>query len=161
MGAVTNCTDKSDRYDSVPESTHSHSQHEKLPTNRRRQIRYPLRNSVLYLWEHDGVRRKGRGWTKDVSEEGVYVNSRNCPQQGDPVSLVFRLSRRSSETPQLAVRMEMQASVLRIDRDHTCGEEIGFAVLRRDSSTAVQNQYSSRPPREARNIAPWHPARTN
>jgi hypothetical protein len=161
MRAVPDCIDKSDSNDSVPECAHHHSHQEKLSTSRRRQIRYPLRNSVLYRWERDGVQQRGRGWTKDVSEEGIYVSSRNCPQEGDSVNLVFRLSRRSSEAPQLSARLEMQARVLRIDRDHTCGEDIGFAVLRRSESTPAQNQFSSRPPREVRHIVPWHFSRTN
>lgn len=129
--------------------------------NRRRQIRYPLRNSVLYLWEQNGVKRRGRGWSKDVSEEGIYVNSRNCPQEGAPVNLVFRLSARSSRAARIVVRMEMQGSVLRIDRDDTCGEDIGFAVSRRDVEAPATNQFSSRPPRQVRDIDPWGLPRIN
>lgn len=137
------CIDKNDGCDRAAEWPGRRSPESKLPINRRRQIRYPLRNSVLYLWEDNGVRRRGHGWTKDVSEEGVYVNSRNCPREGNPVNLVFRLARRTANMADPSVRMEMQAKVLRIDRDGACGEDIGFAALRRDLPSQAQSRCSS------------------
>ncbi len=161
MRLVASLIDKTDTYDFAPECIAGRLRHGRSATSRRKQIRYPLRNSVLYLWEHDGIKRRGRGRTKDVSEEGLYVSSRNCPQQGDSVNLVFRLAPRSPGTPQPTVRMEMQASVLRIDRDQNDGEEIGFAVLRRDRSASTEHEFSSRPPRHVRTIVPWHLNRAN
>jgi hypothetical protein len=128
--------------------------------NRRRQIRYPLRNPVLYLWEREGVTQRGHGWTQTVSEQGMYVSSRNCPREGDSVNLILELSLQSSHVSQGDVRMEMEGSVVRIDRDEVRGQDIGFAVARRDHLASLK-EFSSRPRREVSSIVPPRLARIN
>lgn len=128
--------------------------------NRRRQIRYPLRNPVLYLWEREGVALRGHGWTQTVSEQGVYISSRNCPREGDSIHLVLEFSCQPSQVSQYAVRMEMEGNVVRIDRDEVCGEIIGFAVARRDNAVSWK-EFSSRPAREISSAVPPYLARIN
>jgi PilZ domain len=139
---------------------HSLEKSDRYFMNRRRQIRYPLRNPVLYLWEREGVALRGHGWTQTVSEQGIYISSRNSPREGDSINLVLEFSSQSSQVPPYAVRMEMEGNVVRIDRDEVRGEIIGFAVARRENAASLK-EFSSRAPREISSTVPRYLARIN
>jgi len=101
--------------------------------NRRRFIRYPLRALALFQWEgQDGSRKHARGWTKDVSEAGAYVVSSRCPRVGEEIQMVLRFPVPAMQEPALAAKIDMNATVLRIDRDAPEGRELGFAVFARE-----------------------------
>ena len=104
-------------------------------------MRYPLRASVIYRWrDGDGMERRGKGWTHDLSEEGVMVSSEDCPALGEPVDLVLRVSTTRSPIPAPALRMNMKAKVVRLLSDGTEGKSLGFAVHRRDCAGAVESK---------------------
>ncbi|HXH67439.1 MAG TPA: PilZ domain-containing protein [Candidatus Limnocylindrales bacterium] len=96
----------------------------------RRQIRYPLRTTVVYRWlDNTGLRRHARGWTRDISEAGAYVLSSHCPQKGEFVELSFRLlALRERETPKNGAHLEMGGEVVRVDNAEIAGAAVGFAV---------------------------------
>ena len=108
-------------------------------------MRYPLRASVVYRWrDSDGMRRCGRGWTQDVSEEGVLVCSENCPAVGELLDLVLRVPTLRKPAPAPALRMDMKAKVIRILNDTGERKNLGFAARRRDGAGAMESK-SERP----------------
>ena len=114
-------------------------------TNRRKQMRYPLRASVVYRWrDSDGMRRSGRGWTQDVSEEGVLVCSEDCPAVGELLDLALRVPTLRTPVPAPALRMDMKAKVIRILSEAGEGKNLGFAARRRDGARALESK-SERP----------------
>ena len=103
-------------------------------------MRYPLRASVIYRWrDGDGMERRGKGWTHDLSEEGVMVSSDNCPALGEPVDLVLRVPTTRSPMPAPALRMNMKARVVRLESPGAEGKNLGFAVHRRDCAGALES----------------------
>jgi hypothetical protein len=114
-------------------------------TNRRKQMRYPLRASVVYRWRDTaGMRRCGRGWTQDVSEEGVLVCSEDCPAVGELLDLVLRVPTLRKPVPAPPLRMDMKAKVIRILNDTGERKNLGFAARRRDGAGAKEGK-SERP----------------
>ena len=50
---------------------------------RRKQIRFPLLGSVGFRWNDDsGMCHSGEGQSRDISEHGVFVETRACPPLG-------------------------------------------------------------------------------
>ena len=108
-------------------------------------MRYPLRASVVYRWrDSDGMRRCGRGWTQDVSEEGVLVCSENCPAVGELLDVALRVPTLRTPVPAPALRMDMKAKVIRILSEAGEGKNLGFAARRRDGARALESK-SERP----------------
>jgi hypothetical protein len=96
-------------------------------------MRYPLRASICFWWrDPDGANRQGKGWTRNVSEEGALISTPNCPAQGDQVDLVLRIPVGRSPIPVSAFRMDMKAEVVRLLLDSTGKKICGFAVRKRD-----------------------------
>lgn len=109
-------------------------------SSRRRQIRYPLRAPVIYRWrDNNGLQRRARGWTRDISEAGAYVLSSHCPQKGEVVELKFKLhALREQRTPQGNEHLEMGGEVVRVDVAEIAGEAVGFAVRSKTPAAARQ-----------------------
>ena len=111
-------------HSALPESSQ-----EEQATNRRKHIRYPLRASIAYQWrDSQGLERRGRGWTQNVSEQGALVSSDNCPASGDFVDLMLRVPSLRTAVPAPTFRMEMNAKVVRVLKDMRDGRDLGFAV---------------------------------
>jgi hypothetical protein len=103
-------------------------------SSRRKQIRYPLKASVLYRWiDQAGLRREANGRTRDLSEAGAYVFSRQCPNEGDLVDLKFRLA--ALRQPHIPGNedFDMNGRVVRVDRSARAGVYAGFAVKSREN----------------------------
>lgn len=104
-------------------------------------MRYPLRASVVYQWrDSNGMERSGRGWTRDVSEEGVLVSSEDRPALGELVDLVLRLPTMRSPIPAPALRMDMKARVIRLVTDAGEGRNLGFAARRGECAGAMEGK---------------------
>jgi hypothetical protein len=114
-----------------------------LHTSRRKQIRYPLRASVVYRWlDPTGLRRRGRGWTRDISEAGTYVLSQRCPNEGDVVELRFRLVSTRQQLVNENGTMDMNGRVIRVDRDGNEGAGAGFAVRSKETASPHESDDS-------------------
>lgn len=92
-------------------------------------MRYPVRASLTFCWrDADGSNRQGKGWTRNISEEGALIASAKCPAQGDQVDLVLQLPPGRSATPSSVFRMDMKAEVVRLLLDSSGRNIRGFAV---------------------------------
>jgi hypothetical protein len=101
-------------------------------TIRRAHMRYPLRISVDYRWrDSQGTKRGGKGWTRNLSEEGAFVQTRDCPTVHDDVDLVLRIPRLRTSSIVSAMRMTMEGRVVRVERNTEQGLDLGFAVQKR------------------------------
>lgn len=111
--------------------------------SRRRHLRYPLRAVAVYGWEDQGgMRRQGRGWTKDIGEEGVYVLSSECPSKGNLVKLLLRFPPHPISCGGAAAQFNMNGDVLRVDHDAVCGRDLGFAVRKNEIPSPEENSRS-------------------
>src|ERR1700733_3492350 len=93
----------------------------------RRQIRYPLRAPVTFHWiGSDGLAHEGKGNSRDISESGAYIVTRNSPPMNAGVMLEIRFP----YLPELDRfhRIEMDGRVVRVDLllDNRAGW--GFAI---------------------------------
>jgi hypothetical protein len=103
-------------------------------TNRRRHMRYPLRTLIQFQWKtREGLLRQGRGWTRNVSEEGALVTSTECPLVGDLVELTLRVPGKSKTGPP-AFSMTMRGEVVRVVVESSGRNVCGFAIERRDAA---------------------------
>lgn len=85
------------------------------------------------------MRRRAKGWTRDISEAGAYVLSSHCPQKGDLVELKFKLfALREQRTPQGNEHLELGGEVVRVDVAPIAGEAVGFAVRSKTPAAAKQ-----------------------
>jgi hypothetical protein len=85
------------------------------------------------------LQRRGRGWTRDISEAGAYVLSSRCPQKGELVELRFKLGElREQRTPKNSEHLEMGGEVVRVDVAETAGMAVGFAVRSKTATAARQ-----------------------
>jgi hypothetical protein len=102
-----------------------------LPS-RRTHVRYPLRISIDYRWrDRYGTDRGGKGWTRNISEEGAFIQTQECPGEDENVNLFFRM-----RTPSPSKRMTMEARVVRVERSVEEGLALGFAVQKRAIAAA-------------------------
>jgi PilZ domain len=105
---------------------------QELSTNGRRHMRYPVRACITYRWRDcQGVERRGRGWTQNISEGGALVSSSSCPGVGDLVDLKLKVPTSRAQATGSSLRMEMNASVVRVLIEAEKGRNWGFAVRRR------------------------------
>lgn len=90
-------------------------------TLRRSSRRFPLKLPVVFRWKADnGCIWQGRGVTRDISGEGVFITADFCPPVRTAVSLRMLLPTTASGRQ---VRINADAVVLRADAG-----ECGFAV---------------------------------
>jgi hypothetical protein len=93
----------------------------------RRQIRYPLRSPVTFHWiGRDGIAHEGKGNSRDISEGGAYIVTRNSPPMGAGVMLEIRFP----YLPELDRfhRIEMEGRVVRVDLLLDSRAGWGFAI---------------------------------
>jgi PilZ domain len=106
------------------------SQAKRVFASRRTHVRYPLRVSVDYRWKDNaGIDRGGKGWTRNISEDGAFIQTGDCPAEHVSVDLLFRIPRMRTASP--STRMTMEAKVVRVERSVEEGYELGFAVQKR------------------------------
>ena len=96
--------------------------------NSRRTIRFPLEVPVIYWWNDTfGTRREGHGKSRDISESGAFILTKDCPPVGTRVGLKIFLEEAAETTR--AIRVEIDGHILRIEETSTTREVHGFAVL--------------------------------
>ena len=112
---------------------------------RRAHVRYPLRLCVGYRWkDNDGTKHGSKGWTRNISEEGAFIKAVACPAEEDLVDLLFQMPRDRSLPAVRAVRMTLQARVVRVVRNAEEGIDVGFAVHKRTGFPAGDNHATGR-----------------
>jgi hypothetical protein len=108
------------------------SQRRREYTTRRAHMRYPLRILVGYRWrDSHGAKRGGKGWTRNLSEEGAFVQTRDCPAEHEDVDLFLRIPRLRTSSIVSAMRMTMEGRVVRVERNTEQGIDLGFAIQKR------------------------------
>ena len=103
---------------------------ELLVTNRRKDIRYPLRARASFRWgKKNELRGTGKGWTWNISEHGAFIFSRTCPTEGASVDLTLRLPALwSAVDSSPRIHMELRGTVVRAECDSEDSAGWGFAV---------------------------------
>jgi len=98
--------------------------------NTRHCARFSLHVPVFFTWKEAkrGAAHDESGVTRDVSVEGLFVTSSECPSKGSDVELVVRLPRLGSDTPPLHI--VSSGWVTRVDSDGS--HKTGFSVCTRD-----------------------------
>lgn len=81
---------------------------------------------MTFSWSEEGQRKTGEGWTRDISEIGVFVYSSCCPPQGAQTQLEVVLPPLGDDGRIL--RIHIEAAVLRISREMAQTEYSGFAL---------------------------------
>lgn len=113
------------------------SQTKRGMSSRRAHVRFPLRISVGFHWKEDGgVKKDARGWTRNISEQGAFIETAECPVERDSVNLQFRIPSPRKPWSVRATRMVMEARVVRVESDATTGSRVGFAVQKRTAMRA-------------------------
>ena len=93
--------------------------------DRRLRTRFDLTAPVTYSWkERRGVRRTGRGATRDVSERGLFVLSDSCPPVGTVIQFEVSFSFRDNSE----IRMKAKGKVVRVQADGNGDGVRGFAA---------------------------------
>jgi hypothetical protein len=102
------------------------SAHAEWPMNRRQHNRFALRGSVSFSWrEVEGLRLEGYGFTRDISERGVFVVTDAHVPLHEAVRLEIEFQSPGSNS---VVCMTAEGQVLRVEpgsRTETVG---GFAA---------------------------------
>ena len=91
----------------------------------RKTSRYPLDLGVTFQWTNDGQEYFGTGSTRDISAEGMFVFSENCPPYNAQLTCEVTAPRSRS-----AGFLQIKASgrVVRVE-DSQSGKRCGFAVF--------------------------------
>jgi hypothetical protein len=96
-------------------------------TERRKHFRFAMKVPVIFTWKKPrGVPFRGEGVTRDVSLNGAYVSSSNCPPPNATVHIEIRLAQFSS-APGFMITARMRAQ--RVDRACLGERKGGFAVV--------------------------------
>jgi PilZ domain len=90
-------------------------------------MRYPVKARVDFWWQHEDRTCSGNGTSRDVSEKGAFVIAPITPPLGTDVGLTFFLPKLSKAIA--AVRIEVEAKVIRVDQETEAEKRGGFAVL--------------------------------
>ncbi len=94
----------------------------KIIDKRRRSQRFALHLYAGFHWQtEDGSQREGYGFTREMSEHGVFVITKTCPHRDAVIDLQFHLPRIDN----LERLMTMHGRVVRTEIQ---GQEYGFAV---------------------------------
>lgn len=89
-------------------------------------MRFPVKTPAAFWWiDTQGTLQQGKGYTRDVSERGVFVVSDACPPLGVRVRLHFCLD--PSTTYSLGI--DVDGHVLRLDDISAGRVPCGFAIL--------------------------------
>jgi PilZ domain-containing protein len=98
-------------------------------TNTRHCARFPLHVPVFFTWkesERSELRDEG-GVTRDVSIEGLFVTTSECPREGSEVELVVQLPQLASDVAPLQILSSGQ--VTRVESNGAL--KTGFSVCNR------------------------------
>jgi PilZ domain len=100
----------------------------RLFDQRRKNIRFPLKASVVYSWvDATGSKRQGQGQTVNISERGAFIASPLLPPEGTTIELRFFLRAISTDHPK-AIEFLMKATVIRVESEDVGSVGNGFAV---------------------------------
>jgi hypothetical protein len=96
---------------------------------RRAQFRYGVQALANFEWMDEGVLRKGRGMTRDISPTGMFINSDVKP----PVKADLLVDVRFEGVLPMAKKLKMGARglVIRVEPGTGGGSVEGFAILNR------------------------------
>jgi hypothetical protein len=98
---------------------------------RRRAIRYPLQLSASFLWmDEEGILRQDEGNTRNVSENGAFVDAVTLPPIGSSVELHFSLPSGPDATGKMHV--QYTGETLRLEGTELGEHSGGFAIVRRE-----------------------------
>jgi hypothetical protein len=98
---------------------------------RRQAIRYPLQLPASFLWKDDeGILRQDEGHTRNVSENGAFVDAANLPVIGSFVELHFSVP----SVPGGKGKMHVQytGEILRLEATEQGDRSGGFAITSRE-----------------------------
>jgi hypothetical protein len=110
----------------------------RTPATRRAHFRYPLRISVSYRWTNGQVVNRSKGVARDISEEGAFVVTPDCPPMKEVVDLVFRMPRLRKPVAVPEMQIAMEGRVVRVEHDPVLQVNVGFAVRSRKASRAEE-----------------------
>jgi PilZ domain len=96
-------------------------------SSQRSDMRYPVKARVDFWWQGEDRAFNGNGTSRDVSEKGAFVVAPTIPPLGTDVGLTFFLPKLSKAIA--AVRIEVEAKVIRVDQETEAEKRGGFAVL--------------------------------
>jgi hypothetical protein len=93
---------------------------------RRNAVRYQLCIPVIFSWEEEeGMRHRGEGMTRDISEVGVFISTPNCPQIGSVVEVQVLLSTQPGHS---SASLKSKMHVTRVENEPQEMRGSGFAV---------------------------------
>jgi len=96
-------------------------------TNRRKHIRFPLRAAIDFRWkDHAGNCYSGEGQTRDISEQGVFVEAPVCPPLGTPTKADVWIQH-AKDAAQIC-QIAFEGWVVRIERRQESAFGAGFAM---------------------------------
>jgi hypothetical protein len=90
----------------------------------RKTSRYPLDLGVTFQWTNDGQDYFGTGSTRDISAEGMFVFSENCPPCDAQLTCEVTAPRSRSAG---SLQIKASGRVVRVE-DSRSGKPRGFAV---------------------------------
>jgi hypothetical protein len=93
---------------------------------RRRAIRYPLQLPASFVWEGEGISRQDEGHTRNISENGAFVDAAILPPIGSSVELHFSLPALSDSGRKMHVRH--MGKTLRLEGAKQGKHSGGFAI---------------------------------
>jgi hypothetical protein len=98
------------------------------PMDRRQHDRYELQANARFSWKDTGgARWRGRGLTRDISEAGVFVVTRDAPPSGTPV----RLEVQACSAAGSGVLVRTKGQVVRVEVNEQPASGLGFAIVTR------------------------------
>ena len=96
---------------------------------RREHTRYGVRALVDFEWVDDGVTKRGKGLTRDISTKGMFIYSNiNPPAKAD---LLVNVSFRDVSSVPTKLQMRAKGVVIRVEPATEPGAQQGFAILNR------------------------------
>jgi hypothetical protein len=91
----------------------------------RKTSRYPLDLGVTFQWTNDGQDYFGTGSTRDISAEGMFVFSENCPPCNAQLTCEVTAPRSRSAG---SLQIKASGRVVRVEDSHSAKRR-GFAVF--------------------------------
>jgi hypothetical protein len=96
--------------------------------DRRNHRRYDLQATAHFSWrDAGGTRWQGRGFTRDISETGLFVVTRDAPPSGVAVKVEVRAFSRWGS----GLLMQAKGQVVRVEVNEQPASGVGFAAATR------------------------------
>jgi len=92
----------------------------------RKTSRYPLDLGVTFQWSNDGQDNFGTGSTRDISAQGMFVFSENCPPCDAQLSCEVTAPRSRSAG---SLQIKASGRVVRVEDSQSGSGKRGFAVF--------------------------------